>query len=149
VLPVEDVRSRGEAARVLNAAPSTAVRWLNRCRSPGNGKAKPGTGHPCSPLKACADLLLALVATEPDLTLEESLDRLSREKQIAVAVSSVWRFFDRYEITYFKKVLHATEQDRPDVAAARARLKARQAKLSQRRLVSVDETAVTTKITCL
>jgi transposase len=45
-----------------------------------------------------------------------------------------------------KKALHAAEQDRPDVAAARAALKAEQPKLKAKRLVFIDETAVTTKM---
>ena len=42
--------------------------------------------------------------------------------------------------------MHAAEQDRPDVAAARAKLKAEQPSLKPRRLVFIDETAVTTKM---
>ena len=45
-----------------------------------------------------------------------------------------------------KKTLHAAEQDRPDVAAARADLKAEQPKLEARCLVFIDETSVTTKM---
>lgn len=45
-----------------------------------------------------------------------------------------------------KKTLHAAEQDRPDVAAARTALKAEQSKLNPQRLVFIDETAVTTKM---
>lgn len=45
-----------------------------------------------------------------------------------------------------KKTLHAAEQDRPDVAAARRQLKAEQPKLPAPRLVFIDETAVTTKM---
>src|SRR5260370_7394441 len=45
-----------------------------------------------------------------------------------------------------KKTLHAAEQDRPDVAAARAELKVEQSKLDAPRLVFIDETAVTTKM---
>src|SRR5215813_11390322 len=48
-------------------------------------------------------LLLHLVAKEPDLTLEEIRKRLRREKKLGVAVSSVWRFYDRHEITFKKK----------------------------------------------
>jgi DDE superfamily endonuclease len=48
-----------------------------------------------------------------------------------------------------KKVLHAAEQDRPDVAAAREELKAEQPALEASRLVFIDETAVTTKMTRL
>jgi hypothetical protein len=42
--------------------------------------------------------------------------------------------------------LHAAEQDRPDVAAARAELKAEQSSLRRQRLVFIDETSVTTKM---
>ena len=42
--------------------------------------------------------------------------------------------------------MHAAEQDRPDVIAARAELKAQQSRLDARRLVFIDETAVTTKM---
>jgi transposase len=45
-----------------------------------------------------------------------------------------------------KKTLHAAEQDRPDVAIARAELKAEQPSLDAPRLVFIDETAVTTKM---
>jgi transposase len=46
--------------------------------------------------------LLDLVAKEPDLTLEEIRDRLRRDKKLTVATSSVWRFYDRHEITFKK-----------------------------------------------
>ena len=45
-----------------------------------------------------------------------------------------------------KTTLHAAEQDRPDVGAARAELKAEQPKLKAARLVFIDGTAVTTKM---
>jgi transposase len=45
-----------------------------------------------------------------------------------------------------KKTLTAAEQDRPDVAAARAELRAEQPSLEPSRLVFIDETAVTTKM---
>jgi transposase len=99
---VEEGESRREVARVLNLAPSTAVRWLERWTTTGTVEAKPGTGHSRSPLKACEQWLLDLVQAEPDLTLEEIRDRLSREKKLKVAVSSVWRFYDRHEITFKK-----------------------------------------------
>jgi len=45
-----------------------------------------------------------------------------------------------------KKTLHAAEQDRPDIAAARAELRTEQPTLKAPRLVFIDETAVTTKM---
>jgi len=99
---VAEGESRREAARVLDLAPSTAVRWLERWTTTGNVEAKPGTGHSRSPLKVHEQWLLDLVAREPDLTLEEIRARLKREKKLKVAVSSVWRFYDRHEITFKK-----------------------------------------------
>jgi len=100
---VEAGESRREVARVLDLAPSTAVRWLNRWTTTGSVEAKPGTGHSRSPLKAYEEWLLDLIANEPDLTLEEIRDRLAAEKKLEVAVSSVWRFYDRNDITFKKK----------------------------------------------
>ena len=102
VAMVEEGESRREVARVLNLAPSTAVRWLDHWNTTGSIEAKPGTGHSRSPLKAHERWLLDLVAREPDLTLEEIRNRLRREKKLAVAASSVWRFYDRHEITFKK-----------------------------------------------
>lgn len=100
---VEDGESRREEARALNLAPSTAVRWLARWTTTGSVEAKPGTGHSRSPLKQHEIWLLDLIAREPDLTLEEIRDRLAAEKKLTVAVSSVWRFYDRNNVTYKKK----------------------------------------------
>jgi hypothetical protein len=45
-----------------------------------------------------------------------------------------------------KKVLHAAEQDRPDIAAARRAWRRKQRRLDPRRLVFIDETAVATNM---
>ena len=46
-----------------------------------------------------------------------------------------------------KKSLHASEQDRPDVARRRARWKQHQGRLDPRRLVFIDETWAKTNMT--
>ena len=99
---VEDGESAREAARLLKVAASTAIRWVGIWTTTGSVEAKPGTGHSRSPLKVYERWLLDLVAEEPDLTLEEIRARLKREKKLKVAASSVWRFYDRHEITLKK-----------------------------------------------
>ena len=142
---VEAGESAREAARVLKVGASTAIRWIERWTTTGSVEAKPGTGHCRSPLERHRQWLLDLVAAEPDLTLEEIRARLRSKRKLKAGTSSIWRFYERHEIT-FKKNLHAAEQDRPDVAAARAELKAEQPSLDVPRLVFIDETAVTTKM---
>jgi hypothetical protein len=48
-----------------------------------------------------------------------------------------------------KKSIHAAEQDRPDVAAARKALRKEHLTLDPKQLVFIDETAATTKMTRL
>jgi transposase len=142
---IESGESAREAARILNLGASTTIRWMDRWRKTGNVEAKSGTGHSRSPLDQHKQWLIELIAAEPDLTLEEIRVRLRSQRKQKAGIGSIWRFFDRHDIT-FKKTLHAAEQDRPDVAAERAALKAEQPKLRAPRLVFIDETAVTTKM---
>ncbi|PPD30514.1 MAG: IS630 family transposase [Hyphomicrobium sp.] len=142
---VEAGESAREAARVLGLGASTAIRWMKRWTTTGSVDAKPGTGHCRSPLEQHSQWLLDLMAAQPDLTLDEVRVRLRAEKKLKSSKSSIARFYERHDIT-FKKTLHAAEQDRPDVAAARAELRAEQPKLEAPRLVFIDETAVTTKM---
>jgi transposase len=101
VRAVEAGASCHEAAAAFEVSPSSAIRWVARFRRTGSAAAKP-MGGKRSPLDAHASWLLELIANEPDLTLEEIRGRL-RQRGIAVAASSVWRFCDRHNITFKKK----------------------------------------------
>jgi transposase len=98
---VEAGASRREAAEFFEVDASTAVRWLRcwnetRCCEP-----KPRGGS-LSPLERYAEQILALVAEQPDRTLEEIVTEL-RKRRIRTSKSSVARFFERHEITFKKK----------------------------------------------
>ena len=67
--------SAREASRLMNVAPSTAIRWAKQWARTGSVEVKPAQGHSRSPLKEHETWLLDLVAREPDLTLEEIRDR--------------------------------------------------------------------------
>ena len=99
---VQDGESAREAARLLNLGASTAIRWIERWTKTGSVAAKPGTGHARSPLKRHEQWLLALVAEKPDLTLHEIRARLRSEKKMKSAISSIWAFYDRHNITFKK-----------------------------------------------
>ena len=101
VRAVEAGASCHEAAASFEVSVSSAIRWVARWRRTGSALAKP-MGGKRSPLDAHKDWLLALIAAEPDLTLQEIRGRL-RARGIFASASSVWRFFDRHAITFKKK----------------------------------------------
>jgi transposase len=98
---VEAGASRREAAENFNLSPSSAVKWLQRWRDTGSAKAKP-TGGSTSPLEEHVEWLLALVAEQPDLTLDEIV-AVMRKRRIPGSRTAVWRFFARHDLTVKKK----------------------------------------------
>jgi transposase len=98
---VEAGASRREAAENFNLSPSSAVKWLQRWRDTGSARAKP-TGGSTSPLEEHVEWLLALVAEQPDLTLDEIVAAM-RKRQIPGSRTAVWRFFARHDLTVKKK----------------------------------------------
>jgi transposase len=136
--------SRYEAADCFDVSVSSAVRWVQRWNTTGSCAAKPHGGS-ISPLEQYAEQILALVAKQPDLTLDETVVELLK-LQVQTSKSSVSRFFQRHDITYKKKSLRAEEQHRADVARARRRWIREQGLLDPARLVFIDETAVTTNM---
>jgi transposase len=98
---VETGASRHEAAEEFDISASSAVKWLQRWSETGSCAPKPRGGS-ISPLERHAEEILDLVATQPDLTLEEIVTEL-RKRRIRTSDSSVSRFFQRHEITVKKK----------------------------------------------
>jgi transposase len=98
---VESGASRREAAEHYEVSPSTAVIWMKCFRETGRCAAKPRGGS-TSPLEKHADFLLALIAVEPDLTLDEVVCAM-RKLKIPGSRTAVWRFFQRHKITFKKK----------------------------------------------
>ncbi len=88
--------------RVIGAVEAGGLVPRSGCRLwTGTVAAKP-VGGKRSPVDAHKELLLALIAAEPDLTLEEIRGKL-RQHGIVVSASMVWRFFDRHDISFKKK----------------------------------------------
>ena len=134
--------SRRKAAAVFAVSPSSAVKWKQH--STGRVAPRKMGGDRRSKLGSERDWLLARSHAEPDLTLEEIRAELE-ERGIRVGYGTVQRFFAGEGFT-FKKTVHAAEQERPDVAEARAAWKAEQASLDPAKLVFIDETGTSTKM---
>src|SRR6266540_229538 len=92
--------SRREAAERYGISPSVVVLWAQRFEATGSVAAKPSGGS-TSPLERHAEFLLALVAEQPDLTLDEIV-AVMRKRRIAGSRSAVWRFFARRNISFKK-----------------------------------------------
>jgi transposase len=99
---VESGASRREAAESYGLSPSVVVIWMQRFEETGSVAAKPSGGS-TSPLEKHADFLLALIAEQPDLTLDELVAAM-RRRRIAGSRSAVWRFFARRNISFKKKL---------------------------------------------
>ena len=97
---VEAGASRHEAAEYFEVSVASAVKWLQRWNKERSAAPKPRGGS-VSPLEVFASEILAVVGEQPDLTLDETLVEL-RKRRIKTSRSSLWRFFDRHNITLKK-----------------------------------------------
>lgn len=138
---VEAGTSRREVAEHYGLSPSVVVIWMQRFDETGSVAAKPSGGS-SSPLEEHAEFLLAQIAEQPDMTLDEVVAAM-RKRRIAGSRSAVWRFFARHNIS-FKKTLYAEEQKRADVARVRRRWMREQGMFDPARLVFIDETCTNT-----
>jgi transposase len=123
----------------FGVAPSTAIELVSEWRSTGACEAGLQGDRRSARIESDAAEILALVEATPDMTLAEIAEHLLKAHGERFVPSAVWRFFDRRGITFKKKTSHASEQDRPDVAAERAAWKASQPEIDVHRLVFIDE----------
>ncbi|WP_442866007.1 IS630 family transposase, partial [Aminobacter sp. HY435] len=138
------------AAAHFGVSVSFAVKLMAAFRRTGSLEAKPEGGWRYSKLDPYRDFLMRRVAETDDITMPELAAELAGRGTV-VAPSSISRWLISATATASKKTLLASEQDRPDVAAARQEWAARQPRmrLEPHRLVFIDETGTTTKMTRL
>jgi transposase len=95
--------SRNQAGARFKVSIASAVRWVKRFQTTGEISPAPSGGDRRSGrIEAHHDYLLGLVRRSPDLTLLEIQERLIANCGERFAVSVLWRFFDRHEITFKK-----------------------------------------------
>jgi transposase len=99
---VEGVSGR-EVARRFVVSPSSMSRWQARLRQSGSVSAGAMGGDRRSQrIEAYAELILGRMRAEPDTTLEEYQALLASAGE-HFAISSIWRFFARRQITHKKR----------------------------------------------
>ena len=144
--------SRRAAARRFGVSASTGVRLAQRMEKTGSlDPARQGRPPGGGKLAAYRDILIGWVDAQGDITLAELTARLSAEYGVSAHAASVSRLLRAAEFTV-KKTLLATETDRADIVRARRVWRNhRQPWMIRRpqRLVFIDETGTTTKMTRL
>ena len=102
VAAVEGGLSRRQAAALFDLGISTVVHWVRRFRETGSVAAKPMGGDHRSLLRQERTWILERIEGQPDLTIEELRDEL-KAHGVIVGYGTVWRFFEREDITFKKK----------------------------------------------
>jgi hypothetical protein len=78
---------------------------------------------------------------------DDTLERLRQRGGFRCSPTTLWRALRRLRLTRKKKSRHADERDRPDVRRKRRSSRRKVKRVEAGRLVSVDETGVTTAMT--
>jgi transposase len=95
--------SRRAAAERFGVSAASVIRWDQLRRLQGHARPRPQGGDKSSHrIEAHAAVILEAVKHHPDITLKE-LRALLAERGVAVAVSTLWRFFERHAITLKKR----------------------------------------------
>jgi transposase len=115
---VEAGASRRETAERYEISASAVVLWAQRWEQTGSFAAKPSGGS-TSPLEEHSEWLLAVIAKQSDLTLDEIVAAM-RKRRIAGSRSAVWRFFARHGISFKKKLAGSRATTRRTAARAAA-----------------------------
>jgi len=111
VAAIEGGMSCRQAAMRFGVSASSAIRWRSLARTRGDVRPGPlGGDRRSGRIEGHAELILGLLARKRDITLAELRAALA-ERGIAVGMASLWRFFERRQITLKKS--RRTRTSRP------------------------------------
>jgi transposase len=136
-----------QIAQRLFVSVSYVSKVLSRRRLTGQTTALAQRCHVRPKLAELHASIAAYVATQADATLAEIRAWLLDTHGVSVSISVLGHTLIALKLTYKKKSLRAAEQDRPDVAEARAVWRTKQPGLIPSNLVFIDETSTKTNMT--
>jgi transposase len=148
---VEGGRSCRAAAALFSVSVAFVVRLMKSFRATGRLAPKPSGGRRHAKLDPHRAFLLGRIAEKADMTMPELSAELATATGTKADPASLSRRLIRNGYR-FKKTLLASEQDRPDIKAAREEwttTRQPRMRLEPHRLVFLDETGTTTKMTRL
>jgi len=95
--------SRHQAAARFKVSASSAIRWQAQKQTSGTvAPARVGGDRRSARIEAEAAFILAQIEARPDITLVELQTKL-KDRGLSVGIGSLWRFFDRRQITFKKR----------------------------------------------
>lgn len=100
---IEGGLSTGEAAKHFAVSKAAAGDWARRKRRTGSLEADKQGKPPGLVLDAHADFILGLIDEEPDITLDEMVERLAGERSVNIVRTTVWTFLNRNGRTHKKR----------------------------------------------
>ena len=110
--------SRNQAAARFGVGISTAINWVRRFQETGSVAAGRMGGHKPKAIRGEYEVFVRQRLSEGNFTLRGLVGELA-ERGLKVDYRSVWNFVHAEKLST-KKTVHASEQDRPDVARRRA-----------------------------
>ena len=132
-----------EVAEVFSVSAAWVRRVKQRRREAGETTPRPRGGS--RGYKVDRQKLVALVEEHPDATLRELREMLG----VSCAISTLSAALRKLGYTWKKKTIHASEQERPEVAAQRVEWRGWSSTVNARRLIFIDETWAKTNMTRL
>src|SRR5260370_55302 len=111
IASIEAGASRREAAELYGISPSVVVIWARQWKTTRSIEAKPSGGS-ISPLEDHAAFSLGLVTEHPDMTLDEVVTAMSKAR-IAGSRTAVWRFYERHDFSFKKKLCTRRSRSAP------------------------------------
>jgi transposase len=100
---VSEGLSRHQAAARFKVSASSAIRWQAQKQASGSvAPARIGGDRRSARIEAEAAFILAQIEARPDITLVELQAKL-KDRGLSVGIGSLWRFFDRRQITFKKR----------------------------------------------
>ncbi len=134
-----------QVAEQLLVGVSYVSKVLSRRRLTGETAARPQRCHVPLKLSGLHAEIAAAVAAKPDATIDELRGWLSATHTMTASKGLMFKTLAQLGLTQ-KKSLHAAEQARPDVAAARDEWRRNQSGLNPGKLIFLDETWTTTNM---
>ncbi|MGO9996305.1 MAG: IS630 family transposase [Acetobacteraceae bacterium] len=129
----------GEIAELFRVSVAYVSKALTRRRTTGATTVRAQHGHKLPRLAPFYAAIRAYIAERGDTTIAELRTWLLATHQVAASVGLIWHTLKLLGLSR-KKWLRAAEQDRPDVAKARAEWRENQPTLDAGRLIFIDET---------